>query len=71
MATLEMERVTGYAVKHTVLPFIACVTTAYLAFYVNVRALTARVTISVVSFLIAAVFHESTYRYRFLIPYFI
>lgn len=59
---VEVAPRSGWAVKHTVIPMVATVTTAYLAFFINIRGVCARVIICMLSLVTAAIFHESTYR---------
>ncbi|XP_063865878.1 glycine receptor subunit alpha-2-like isoform X3 [Scylla paramamosain] len=59
---IEVAPRSGWAVKHTVFPMVATVTTAYLAFFINIRGVCARVIICMLSLVTAAIFHESTYR---------
>lgn len=59
---IEVAPRSGWAVKHTVIPMVATVTTAYLAFFINIRGVCARVIICMLSLVTAAIFHESTYR---------
>ncbi|KAG0727737.1 Glycine receptor subunit alpha-3 [Chionoecetes opilio] len=59
---VEVAPRSGWAVKHTVIPMVATVTTAYLGFFINIRGVCARVIICMLSLVTAAIFHESTYR---------
>ncbi|XP_045608261.2 glycine receptor subunit alpha-3 isoform X2 [Procambarus clarkii] len=59
---MELESSGGWEVKHTVIPMIATVTTAYLSFFINIRGTSTRVILCMLSLLTAAIFHESTYR---------
>ncbi|XP_050700468.1 glycine receptor subunit alpha-2-like isoform X2 [Eriocheir sinensis] len=59
---VEVAPRSGWAVKHTVIPMVSTVTTAYLAFFINIRGVCARVIICMLSLVTAAIFHESTYR---------
>ncbi|XP_042224730.1 gamma-aminobutyric acid receptor subunit beta-4-like isoform X2 [Homarus americanus] len=58
---MELESHSRWQVKHTVIPMIATVTTAYLSFFINIRATSARVMLCMMSLMTAAVIHESTY----------
>ncbi|XP_018019606.1 probable ligand-gated ion channel 46 [Hyalella azteca] len=60
-AEIEMECYSGWTIKHTVVPFMLTVTLAYLAFFLHPRAVTARLMVSFLSFVIAMMVHEKTY----------
>ncbi|KAF2365016.1 Neurotransmitter-gated ion-channel ligand-binding domain [Trinorchestia longiramus] len=61
-AEIEMECYSGWTIKHTVVPFMVSVTMAYLVFYLHPRAVTSRLLLSLMSFIIAMMVHERTYR---------
>ncbi|XP_064093600.1 glycine receptor subunit alpha-3-like [Macrobrachium nipponense] len=58
---MEIETASGWALKHTVIPMTATVTTAYLAFFINIRGVGARMITCMMSMVTAAIFHESAY----------
>ncbi|XP_047499469.1 glycine receptor subunit alpha-3-like isoform X1 [Penaeus chinensis] len=58
----DIESSGGWTVKHTVIPLVATVTCAYLAFFINIRGVCARMITCMMSLVTAAIFHESTYR---------
>ncbi|XP_069939920.1 glycine receptor subunit alpha-2 isoform X1 [Cherax quadricarinatus] len=59
---MELQAYGGWEVKHTVIPMIATVTTAYFSFFINIRGACVRVILGMMSLMTAAIFHESTYR---------
>ncbi|XP_068213266.1 glycine receptor subunit alpha-3-like [Palaemon carinicauda] len=59
---MEIEKTSGWTVKHTVIPMTATVTTAYLSFFINIRGIGARMITCMMSLVTAAIFHESAYR---------
>ncbi|XP_071542899.1 glycine receptor subunit alpha-3-like [Panulirus ornatus] len=62
LVEMEIKSFSGWTVKHTVIPMIATVTTAYLAFFINIRGACARLITCLMSLMTAAIFHENTYR---------
>ncbi|CAL4065816.1 unnamed protein product, partial [Meganyctiphanes norvegica] len=58
----DIEISQGWTIKHTIVPMIACVLTAYLSFFINIRAIGARMTCVMLAMVTAAIFHENTYR---------